>query len=147
MKTDQQNPTANRYKRTRDDHSREHAEDYVQVIDSLIQERGKARVVDIAQRMAVSNVAVSRAMQRLQRDGLVMSEPYRSIFLTEQGKQLADGARERHTLVQSFLEAIGVPSAAADSDAEGIEHHIGQETLDAMRRFMERLRASAGRVP
>jgi len=138
MKTEKTKTTPNRYKRTRDDHSREHAEDYVQIIDSLIQERGEARVVDIAQRMAVSNVAVSKAVQRLQRDGLVTSEPYRSIFLTEQGKKLADDARQRHTLVQSFLEAIGVPSAAADSDAEGIEHHISQETLDAMRRFLNR---------
>lgn len=132
--------TTNRYKRTRDDHSREHAEDYVQIIDSLIHERGEARVVDIAIRMAVSNVAVSKAVQRLQRDGLVTSEPYRSIFLTDAGKQLAEDARNRHLLVQSFLEAIGVPSAAADSDAEGIEHHISNETLDAMRRFLDALK-------
>lgn len=137
MKTDTPKQTTNRYKRTRDDHSREHAEDYVQIIDSLIQERGEARVVDIAQRMAVSNVAVSKAVQRLQRDGLVTSEPYRSIFLTNDGKQLADDARNRHALVQSFLEAIGVPSASADSDAEGIEHHISNDTLDAMERFLK----------
>lgn len=145
MKTDKPKQTTNRYKRTRDDHSREHAEDYVQIIDSLIQERGEARVVDIAQRMAVSNVAVSKAVQRLQRDGLVTSEPYRSIFLTVEGKQLADGARSRHILVQSFLEAIGVPSASADSDAEGIEHHISEETLSAMRRFLDKLRESGTR--
>jgi len=146
MKTDKPKPTTNRYKRTRDDHSREHAEDYVQIIDSLIQDRGEARVVDIAQRMAVSNVAVSKAVQRLQRDGLVTSEPYRSIFLTDEGKQLADGARSRHLLVQSFLEAIGVPSAAADSDAEGIEHHISEETLSAMRRFLENLHSADSRL-
>lgn len=128
----------NRYKRTRDDHSREYAEDYVQIIDTLITEKGEARAVDIAARLAVSNVAVSKAIQRLARDGYVTSEPYRSIFLTDHGRELASKARNRHGLVQEFLMAIGVPSSSADADAEGIEHHISQETLDAMKDFLER---------
>jgi DtxR family manganese transport transcriptional regulator len=129
--------TTNRYKRTRDDHSRENAEDYVQIIDSLIKARGEARVVDIAVQLAVSNVAVSKAIHRLQRDGYVNSEPYRSIFLTEAGRQMAEDARQRHALVLDFLLAIGVPASAADSDAEGIEHHVSEDTFAAMRRFLE----------
>lgn len=65
-------------------------------------------------------------------------EPYRSIFLTEEGKSLAEHARERHDLVLRFLLALGVPQEVADVDAEGIEHHVSAQTLDAMRRFVDR---------
>lgn len=126
----------NRFQRTRDDHSRERAEDYVELIDALIREKGEARAVDMAERLGISHVSVSRTVQRLKREGYVTMEPYRSIFLTESGSALAQTARERHALVLQFLVAIGVPDEVADTDAEGIEHHVSAQTLEAMRRFV-----------
>lgn len=128
----------NRFQRTRQDHSRETAEDYCELIDSLIQETGEARAVDLADRLGVSHVAVSKNIQRLQREGLVTSLPYRSIFLTDAGKELAASARARHQLVHDFLIALGVPEEIAESDAEGIEHHVSEETLRSMRGFLEK---------
>jgi len=130
--------TENRFQRTREDHSRERAEDYVELIDSLTLEKGEARSVDLAERLGISHVTVSRTLQRLKREGFVSMEPYRSIFLTEEGKALAESARERHTLVLKFLLALGVPEEVADGDAEGIEHHVSTQTLAAMRRFVDR---------
>lgn len=124
------------FARTRADHATEIAEDYVELIDDLIRETGEARAVDIAERLGVSHVTVTRTISRLQRDDLVHSEPYRSIFLTEKGKKLADRSRKRHELVVEFLRAIGVPGNDAELDAEGIEHHISPATLNAMRRFL-----------
>ena len=129
-------PETNRFQRTRDDHSRERAEDYVELIDALTLEKGEARTVDMADRLGISHVSVSRTLQRQKRDGFVTMEPYRAIFLTERGKDLALSARERHALVRRFLAAIGVPEDIADTDAEGIEHHVSDETLAAMRRFV-----------
>lgn len=126
----------NRFQRTREDHSRERAEDYVELIDALIREKGEARAVDMAERLGISHVSVSRTVQRLKREGYVTMEPYRSIFLTESGTTLARQARERHALVLQFLVAIGVPEEVADTDAEGIEHHVSDQTLEAMRRFL-----------
>lgn len=126
----------NRFQRTREDHSRERAEDYVELIDLLIREKGEARAVDMADRLGISHVSVSRTIQRLKREGYVLNEPYRSIFLTDQGRELAAEARERHDLVLRFLVALGVPADVADSDAEGIEHHVSEQTLGAMRRFL-----------
>lgn len=126
----------NRYRRTREDHSRELAEDYVELIDTLIKEKGEARVVDLADRLGVSHVTVSRTIQRLVRDGLVSSEPYRSVFLTDQGRAVAQASLERHQLVVAFLLSVGVPPEVAETDAEGIEHHASQETLAAMRDFL-----------
>jgi DtxR family transcriptional regulator, manganese transport regulator len=127
----------NRYQRTRDDHSREKAEDYVELIDTLIQETGEARAVDLADRLGISHVTVSKTIQRLQRDGLVTSQPYRSIFLTDTGSEMARLSRERHTLVHDFLLALGVPEDVAEADAEGIEHHVSDSTLAAMRRYLD----------
>ncbi len=129
--------SANSYRRTRDDHSTELAEDYVELIDSLITEQGEARLVEIARRMGVTHVTANRTIARLQREGLVTKEPYRSIFLTTSGKRLARKCRERHETVYAFLRAIGVPKRDAHLDSEGIEHHIGQATLHAMSRFLE----------
>jgi DtxR family transcriptional regulator, manganese transport regulator len=128
--------STNRFQRTREDHSRERAEDYVEMIDALIRETGEARAVDLAQRLGVSHVTVSKTVQRLQRDGLVTAQPYRSIFLTEAGAQLATSSQLRHDLVLDFLRAIGVSDEVANVDAEGIEHHVSEETLAAMRRFL-----------
>lgn len=128
----------NRYVRTRDDHSRELAEDYVELIDDLINESGEARAVDIAHRLGVSNVTVTKAISRLKREGLVTTQPYRAIFLTEAGQQLADESRRRHQMVLEFLLALGVPKKHAELDAEGIEHHLSPATLECMRKFVRR---------
>lgn len=134
--------SANRFQRTREDHSRERAEDYVELIDALIRENGEARAVDLAQRLGVSHVTVSKAVQRLQREGLVTAQRYRSIFLTEKGAELAAASQARHELVLDFLRAIGVSEEVANVDAEGIEHHVSDETLEAMRRFLAGRRSS-----
>ncbi len=125
-----------RFQRTRDDHATELAEDYVELIADLIAETGEARTVDIASRLGVTHVTATNAINRLKRDGLVTSEPYRSVFLTDKGRQLAIAARERHDLVVRFLIALGVPASDAEIDAEGIEHHIGDSTVEAMDRFV-----------
>ncbi|MBL8088146.1 MAG: manganese-binding transcriptional regulator MntR [Chthonomonas sp.] len=125
----------NRYERTRLDHSSEIAEDYVELIASLIVEKGEARVVDVASRLGVSQATVSKTLQRLSREGLLRSEPYRSIFLTDAGHDVARKSRERHELVVAFLIALGVSREAAQADAEGIEHHVSAETLARMADF------------
>lgn len=130
--------TAARFARVRKANQSELSEDYVEMIDDLIAERGEARAADLAERFGVSPGTVARTVQRLARDGLVSSEPYRAIFLTAEGKELAERVRARHRLVVDFLKAIGVAPASAEMDAEGIEHHVGKDTLDAFRRFLTR---------
>lgn len=107
------------------------------MIDALIKEKGEARAVDLAERLGISHVGVSKTVQRLQREGLVTAQPYRAIFLTEAGVDLAQKARDRHELVLAFLAKLGVSSAVAASDAEGIEHHVSDETLEAMKRLVD----------
>ncbi|MBX3112847.1 MAG: manganese-binding transcriptional regulator MntR [Fimbriimonadaceae bacterium] len=130
--------TAERFRRVREDHSRETAEDYVELIQALTAETGEARAVDMAARLGVSQVTVTKTIQRLMRDGLVTTQPYRAVFLTEEGQRMAEESRRRHQVVVGFLLALGVGDATAETDAEGIEHHVSDETLEAMRRFTAR---------
>jgi DtxR family manganese transport transcriptional regulator len=127
---------AQRYQRVRDAHQTETAEDYVELIADLIDRKGEARLVDLAECLGVRRPTVSGAIQRLQREGLVSSEPYRAIFLTDKGRELAAAARERHRVVREFLMSLGVDAEAADADAEGIEHHVSEATLAAFRRHL-----------
>ncbi len=126
------------YRRTRSDHAQETAEDYVELIAELIRDTGEARTVDIARRLGVTHVTVSKTLARLQREDLITSAPYRSIFLTPKGARLAGASRQRHEVVVAFLLALGVPQQDADIDAEGIEHHLSSSTLQAMKRFLKR---------
>lgn len=134
-------PLARNPRRTRQEHSQETAQDYVEMIAELIETVQEARVIDLARRLGVTHVTVGRTLQRLRRDGLVTFQPYRSIFLTAAGRRLAEEARHRHEVVVEFLQSLGVPAAVANSDAEGIEHHVSRETLEA---FEKQLRGTRG---
>jgi DtxR family manganese transport transcriptional regulator len=131
---------ASALRQTRRKHSTETAEDYVEAIADLVESVGEARPVDLARRLGVSHVTAVRTVARLVRDGYASTEPYRAIFLTDRGARLARESRERHALVVEFLRSLGIPEAAAQADAEGIEHHVGTETLAAFRRHLRRRR-------
>ena len=126
------------FKRVRADHQSELAEDYVEMIAELIDEKGEARGSDVALRLGVANATVVKTLKRLQDAGLVSQEPYRSIFLTGDGWKMAEDGRRKHKIVESFLLSLGVSEQTARIDSEGIEHHVSEETLKAMARFMTR---------
>ena len=109
----------------------ETAEDYGELIDDLIKATGEARVVDVAARMGVSHATVNRILARLSKEGLVNTQPYRAIFLTDAGANLAQQSRERHRIVVGFLTALGIDEATAERDAEGIEHYVSEATIQA----------------
>ncbi|MBA3480425.1 MAG: manganese-binding transcriptional regulator MntR [Pirellulales bacterium] len=131
---------SDRHRRTRSDHAQETAEDYVEAIDQLQSDAGKARVVDLARRFDVSHVTVTKVIARLKREGLVTSEPYGPLELTARGRQLAAKSRKRHEVVFEFLRAIGVSEQTAAIDTEGIEHHVSRQTLECFRRLTEELK-------
>jgi DtxR family manganese transport transcriptional regulator len=129
------------HQRTRQARAGEIAQDYAEAIADLIDAGGEARVTDLARCLGVTHVTVNRTVARLQRDGLVSARPYRSIFLTDAGRALAATARRRHVIVLAFLRCLGVSEQTAQTDAEGIEHHVSEETLAAMARFARQARA------
>jgi DtxR family manganese transport transcriptional regulator len=113
-------------------------EDYVELIADLLAVHGEARVTDVAKRLGVTHTTAVKGIARLKREGLVTARPYRGIFLTEAGHDLADRVRARHRLMVELLLAVGVPAEAAEAAAEGMEHHSSEATLEAFTRFLAR---------
>jgi DtxR family transcriptional regulator, manganese transport regulator len=127
---------ADRFGKARSARANALREDYVELIADLLATAGEARPTDIARRLGVTHVSVIRTIARLKRDGFVVSRPYRGIFLTTVGKAFAEQVRQRHRIVVDLLVAIGVPTEAAEADAEGIEHHVSNATLKAFGRYL-----------
>ena len=125
-----------RFGKTRTAQSTALLEDYAELIADLLASEGEARPTDIARRLGVSHAAAIKTVARMKCHGLATSRPYRGIFLTEAGEQLAARVKSRHRLVVDLLRAVGVPAEAAEQDAEGIEHHVSEATLDAFARFL-----------
>ena len=128
---------ARRFGKTRSAQSTALFEDYVELIADLLTSSGEARPTDIARRLGVSHATAIKAVSRLKRAGLATSRPYRSVFLTEKGRMLAERTHARHRLVVDLLRAIGVPAEAAEADAEGMEHHVSDVTLKAFAQFLK----------
>jgi DtxR family manganese transport transcriptional regulator len=124
------------FRKVRADHATETAQDYVEAVSDIVHRQGECRVKDLAEHMGVSHVTVSRIIARLLDERYVETEPYRPIRLTARGERLAAESRRRHEIVFRFLIALGVPELEAGSDAEGIEHHVGDATLKRMEAFI-----------
>jgi DtxR family manganese transport transcriptional regulator len=129
---------ARRFDKTRNAQSTAILEDYAELIADLLATTGEARPTEIARRLGVAHATAIKNIGRLKREGLATSRPYRAVFLTEAGAAMAKRARGRHRLVVDVLVAIGVPAEAAEQDAEGIEHHVSDATLQAFGRFLQR---------
>ena len=129
---------AEAFRQAREARRAELFEDYVELIDDLLRDGGEARQVDIACRLGVAQPTVARMLRRLIEEGLVSRRPYRGVFLTEKGRALAEQSRVRHEVVERFLIDLGVDPEVARRDAEGIEHHVSEDTLEAFRRFSEK---------
>ena len=123
------------FKKVRDAHKTENTEDYLEIIADLLNAKGEARIVDIASKLDIAQATANKTIQRLQNQGFVKKEPYRSIFLTLKGQEVASVSKKRHIIVLTFLKNLGLDAKTAEADAEGIEHHVSDKTLKKMEQF------------
>jgi Mn-dependent DtxR family transcriptional regulator len=115
-------------------------EDYLEVIYELVEQKGYATTVDISNYLNVSSPSVTKMTQRLDETGYLKYEKYRGIRLTDEGVRIAQNIRNRHGLLAEFFKMIGVDEESANSDAEGIEHHLHPETIKRLEDFMNVLK-------
>ena len=128
------------FKKVRDAHKSENTEDYLEIIADLLNTHGEARIVDIANKLDIAQSTANKTIQRLQNQGFVKKEPYRSIFLTLKGQEVASFSKKRHIIVLSFLKNLGLDTKTAETDAEGIEHHVSYKTLKKMEQFNKKIK-------
>ena len=123
------------FKKVRDAHRTENTEDYLEIIADLLNAKGEARIVDIANKLDIAQATANKTIQRLQNQGYVKKEPYRSKFLTLKGQEVASVSKKRHIIVLTFLKKLGLDLKTAEADAEGIEHHVSDKTLKKMEQY------------
>ncbi|MDX2226827.1 MAG: transcriptional regulator MntR [Verrucomicrobiae bacterium] len=111
-------------------------EDYLERIHELIEDKGYARVSDIATSLSLSRPSVSAMVQRLARGGFLTYEKYRGLTLTEKGRKIALRVKYRHIILAEFLTLLGLDLDVVLRDVEGMEHHISSETLDRIERVV-----------
>lgn len=121
------------------------AEDYLERIHEIIDEKGYARAVDIANALGISQSSVSSMVQKLAVEGLLHYEKYRGMTLTKKGKRVALAVRKRHEILKRFLSLLKVPQKAQERDIEGLEHHISNETVRALAQLSDDLEIRAGK--
>lgn len=105
------------------------SEDYLERIHELIEDKGYARVSDIAHSLSLSRPSVSAMVQKLAKGGFLTYEKYRGLSLTEKGRKAALRVKYRHIILAEFLTQLGLDLDIVLRDVEGMEHHISPETL------------------
>lgn len=105
-------------------------EDYIEQIYLLIEEKGYARVSDIAEALSVHPSSVTKMVQKLDKDEYLVYEKYRGLVLTAKGKKIGKRLVYRHELLEQMLKIIGVKDEHIYEDVEGIEHHLSWDAID-----------------
>ena len=119
-------------------------EDYLEVMYELIQKKGYATTVDIANYLHVSSPSVTKMVKRLDKMGYLIYEKYRGLRLTPEGIAVAKNIHKSHDLLVEFLKMIGIDEDIANRDAEGIEHHLHLQTMEKLEEFIEKYKGKNG---
>ncbi|MEK3730893.1 MULTISPECIES: transcriptional regulator MntR [Paenibacillus] len=121
-------------------------EDYLERIYKLIDEKGYARVSDIAEGLEVHPSSVTKMIQKLDKDEYLIYEKYRGLVLTNKGKKMGKRLMERHHLLEEFLEMIGVQEENIYRDVEGIEHHLSWDSIMRIETLVEYFKRDENRL-
>jgi Mn-dependent DtxR family transcriptional regulator len=108
------------------------AEDYLERIHELIEQKGYARVVDIASSLQVKQASVTVMVQKLAEAGYLNYEKYRGLLLTDEGREVARKIQSRHTTLSRFFSLFGLDPETQRQDIEGIEHYLSPETVEVL---------------
>ena len=114
-------------------------EDHIEIIYALIEQKGYARVSDIAEALSVLPSSVTKMVQKLDKDGYLIYERYRGLVLTPKGQKLGKRLLKRHDLLEQFLRLIGVEEERIYGDVEGIEHHLSWNSIDRIADLVQML--------
>ncbi len=116
---------------------RKSAEDYLEQILMIREQKGEVRSIDIAGGLGVTKPSVSVAMKRLRENGYILMGKDNLITLTDTGYEIAEKIYDRHKTLTRCLQLVGVSEEAARRDACRLEHEISQESYEALVRFMK----------
>ncbi len=117
-------------------------EDYLERIYELLDEKGYARVTDIAERLGVKPASVTMMLKKLDSAGYVIRERYRGFTLSAKGHAVGARIQKRHKTLQEFFTLLSLPTAIVEKDIEGLEHFLSDQTLEALEKLVTKLKAT-----
>ena len=117
---------------------------YLETIFVLWQKNSVVRSIDIAEYMNFSKPSVSRAVALLKKENYILVDSEGYISLTDAGLKLAQSIYERHTVLSKVLIMLGVNEETAAEDACKIEHVISEETMSAIKKYIQKQENTAG---
>ena len=118
----------------------ESAENYLEAILIIKEEKGTVRAIDIAHHLGFSKPSVGVALKQLENNGLILRDDSSNIDLTDEGMKIAASIYERHTLLGKLFITLGVSEETAMADACKIEHDISAETFECLKKHYESYR-------
>ena len=118
--------------------SNESMENYLEAILMLSEKLPVVRAVDIATELDYKKSSVSIAMKNLREKKLITVTDAGFIYLTDEGKRIAEMIYERHKVISQFLISLGVDKIVATEDACRMEHVISHESFVALKEFCEK---------
>lgn len=116
------------------------SEDYLERISELLDEKGYARVTDLAERLKVKPASVTMMLKKLETSGHIVREHYRGFSLTPKGVAVGNKIKKRHSILSEFLHLLHIPSHTIEKDIEGLEHSLSDDTLDALEKLITKLK-------
>ena len=121
-------------------------EDYLEEIYLLIESKGYARVSDIAEAMSVNPSSVTKMVQRLDKEGYLVYEKYKTLILTTKGSNIGKRLVDLHELLERFLRIIGVNEENIYKDVEGIEHHMSKSSISKIKNLVQYFEEDSARL-
>jgi DtxR family Mn-dependent transcriptional regulator len=115
----------------------ERTEDYLEVLDTIIKDKGYAQVKDVSRILGIGPSSVTEMFQKLKQKEYINYEKYSAVTLTSKGKTIAKKTKKKHDTLRKFLLILGVDEKNADMDACKIEHIVTPETMDRLTKFVE----------
>lgn len=109
-------------------------EDYLTLIWKAYEWPGSsASTTDLAASLGVTASTVSANLKKLARDGYIDYEPYGTITLTDQGREIAIATVRRHRIIETYLvQQLGLSWDQVHEEADQLEHAVSDLVLARM---------------
>ncbi len=118
----------------------ESGENYLEAILRLSKKQLEIHAIDIVNALGFSKPSVSIALKKLKDDNYITIDQNSHISLTPKGLEIANKIYERHVIITNLLIKLGVSNTIAEADACKIEHHISNETFDAIKNLYSKIK-------
>jgi len=116
--------------------SSESTEDHLERIAELVEQKGYARVTDVAENLGLTAATVSNMVRRLAARGFLNYEKYRGFSLTPEGRAVAARIEARHKTLAELLGLLGLEPETIEEEVEDIEHHLRPQTLEVLEKLV-----------